>query len=204
MQPAALGFRVHSGWAAAVAISLSKSAPMVLDRRRVQLVKTFSYTFRQPYHTAEKMPLADAAKFIGDVQAEARKLSLSSLLEIQKTLAPAGFRITRCALLLASGHPLPELDRILASHALIHTADGELFREAITHASARCRISLLSIKERDLFALAAKSLRAGPDVLRGRVTDLGRSVGSPWSQDEKFSALAAWLALRIRVFGTCA
>ena len=29
----------------------------------------------------------------------------------------------------------------------------------------------------------------------GRLTALGKLIGSPWSQDEKFAALAAWLAL---------
>jgi hypothetical protein len=29
----------------------------------------------------------------------------------------------------------------------------------------------------------------------GRVTDLGRPFGSPWSQDEKLATLAAWLTL---------
>jgi hypothetical protein len=33
-----------------------------------------------------------------------------------------------------------------------------------------------------------------PAVLR-RATELGRGFGAPWSQDEKFATLAAWLAL---------
>ena len=28
-----------------------------------------------------------------------------------------------------------------------------------------------------------------------QVTDLGKPLGAPWSQDEKYAALAAWLAL---------
>jgi len=39
-----------------------------------------------------------------------------------------GYRPVGSALLLASGRPLPKLETILASHALIHTADGEHFR----------------------------------------------------------------------------
>jgi hypothetical protein len=41
-------------------------------------------------------------------------------------------------------------------------------------------------------------LRAKPNELKRRVTDLGRSLGAPWSQDEKFATLAAWLALAAR------
>jgi len=37
--------------------------------------------------------------------------------------------------------------------------------------------------------------RTKPKELMRRVTELGRPLGSPWSQDEKFATLAAWLAL---------
>ena len=71
MQAAELGFRVHSGWTAAVVVCGPLNAPVVVERKKIQLVKTFGYTFRQPYHTAEKMERAGAAKFIRDVQTEA-------------------------------------------------------------------------------------------------------------------------------------
>jgi hypothetical protein len=72
---AAVGFRVHSGWTALVAVSLEKSAPVVLARQRVHLVETFTYEFRQPYHTAEKMLQGQAREFISRMQAEARRLA---------------------------------------------------------------------------------------------------------------------------------
>ena len=51
------------------------------------------------------------------------------------------------------------------------------------------------LKERELLERAAENLRCPEDALMRRVTQLGRSLGSPWSQDEKFATLAAWLAL---------
>src|SRR6266699_3014954 len=51
------------------------------------------------------------------------------------------------------------------------------------------------VKEKELLDRAGRMLRIKPNALMQRVTDLGRSVGSPWSQDEKFATLAAWLAL---------
>ena len=135
---AAIGFRVHSGWAAAVAVCVEKGSPAVLARQRVHLVETFSYEFRQPYHTAEKMLDGQAREFISRMQAEARRLAYSAIRELASRTQEQGVKLTRCGLLLASGRPLPTLEKILASHALIHTADGELFREALLHASARC------------------------------------------------------------------
>jgi hypothetical protein len=192
---AAVGFRVHSGWAAAVAVCLEKGAPVVLARQRVQLVETFTYEFRQPYHTAEKMLEGQARKFISRMQAEARRLAYIEIRELASRTQEQGMKLTRCGLLLASGRPLPALQKILASHALIHAADGELFREALLHASARCRLRDFRMKERQLLECAGQVLRLKGDALMRRVTELGRPLGSPWSQDEKFATLAAWLAL---------
>jgi hypothetical protein len=195
MKQAALGFRVHSGWTALVAVSLEKNAPVVLARQRVHLVDTFTYEFRQPYHTAEKMPLDKARDFVSSMQSEARRLAHRAILGLQSDLEKQDIALKSCGLILASGRPLPNLEKILASHALIHTADGELFREAIVHASARCDLSDFTVKERELLERAAKALRRKPSDLMRRVTELGRLLGSPWTQDEKFATLAAWLAL---------
>jgi hypothetical protein len=194
MKNAAIGFRVHSGWAAAVAVCVEKGAPVVLVKQRVHLVDTFTYEFRQPYHTAEKMLLGQAREFIARMQAEARRLAYRAIRELESRVQEQGMKLTRCALLLASGRPLPALEKILASHALIHTADGELFREALFHASARCGLQEFTIKEKELLDRAAQLFHARPNELMRRVTELGRSFGAPWSQDEKFATLAAWLA----------
>lgn len=197
MKQAAIGFRVHSGWAAVVAVCVEKGAPVVLAKQRVHLVETFTYEFRQPYHTAEKMLLGQAREFIARMQAEARRLAYRAIRELESRTQEQGVKLTRCGLLLASGRALPGLEKILASHALIHTADGELFREALLHASGRCGLREFTIKEKELLDRAGQVFRAKPNELMRRVTELGRSLGSPWSQDEKFATLAAWLALEV-------
>jgi hypothetical protein len=195
MQTATVGFRVHSGWAAAVTMSGSRDAPVVVDRRNIQLVKTYTYTFRQPYHTAEKMARPDAAKFIRGVQSDAKRLAVSSLRSLQTDLAAGDLKIGGGALLLASGRTLPELAKILASHALIHTADGELFRESLRVACTRCDFPLEGVREKELFAIASKALGIQIAALQRRVAALGKVLGPPWSQDEKCAALAAWINL---------
>ena len=192
---AALGFRVHSGWTALVAVCVDRGLPTVLARQRIHLVETFTYEFRQPYHTAKKMPPDEGREFISRMQEEARRLAYRAIRDVQSDLQKQGLKLTLCGLLLASGRPLPELDKILASHALIHTADGELFREALLHASARCGLRDFRVKEREVLDLAGRAFRLKPDDIMRRVTELGRSLGSPWSQDEKFATMAAWLAL---------
>ena len=195
MQKAAIGFRVHSGWAAMIAVSLEDGLPVVLERRKLLLVKTFSYTFRQPYHTAEQMPASDGAEFVISVQQESRELALTGIRALQKELAKLQYKLTGVGLLLASGRALPEFEKILTSHALIHTADGELFRESIRHACGRAKLPLSAIKERDLLAAIAARLKKRPQFLLRHVAALGKSIGPPWTQDEKLATLAAALAL---------
>ncbi len=195
MKNATLGFRVHSGWAVAVALCGPLDSPLVIDRRRLQLVKTFTYTFRQPYHTGEKMPKKDAAQFIAGVRSEASRLAISALRSMRANLSDQDYTLGRCALLLASGRVLPGLEQILSSHALIHTADGELFRDALRAACTRCHLPLEAVKEKKLFEIASKTLRVSSVTLKRRIAAFGKSFGPPWTQDEKFAALAAWLTL---------
>lgn len=197
MTNAVVGFRVHSGWTSAVALSLKNGLPEILARDRVHLVETFTFEFRQPYHTAEKLQPEKAAAFVSRMQTEARALSGRAIRDLQKKLEMQGRCLIRSNVLLASGRPLPALPQILASHSLIHTADGELFREALLHASARCELDVTSIRERELLEAASRSLGLPPAEVLRRATELGRSVGPPWSQDEKFATIAAWLAIVI-------
>jgi hypothetical protein len=195
MKRAALGFRAHSGWSALVAVALEKGEPVVLRRERLQLVKTFSYEFRQPYHTAEKIGFRGGDRFIEEVSSEALRLANDGLKAVQAELAKEGFKPACCGLLVASGRPLPNLEKILASHALIHTADGELFRDALAGASAKCGLQVCRVREKELIAWAAQSLECTEAAVLKRATELGRPLGAPWSQDQKFAALAALLAL---------
>ena len=97
--------------------------------------------------------------------------------------------------MLASGRALPSLENILLSHALIHTADGEHFREVLRHACADCGMEIASFRERELLERGVKTLRTKREKLLRRLTELGTGLGSPWTQDEKYAALAAWLVL---------
>ena len=196
MKKAAVGFRVHSGWAAMAAVCVEKGAPRVVARARVQLVEAFTYRFRQPYHTAEKLPPDPAHEFVAGVEKESQKLASRAIRGLQAELQKQGMELTRCALLMASGRTLPSFEKILASHALIHTADGELFREALLSAAKRCGIETVKIKEKELLENGRRALRMQPASLLCRLAELGRPFGSPWSQDEKFATLAAWVALR--------
>lgn len=202
MRDVALGFRTHSGWTALVALCLEKSRPQVLVRQRPELVEEFTYKFRQPYHTAERLPLDKARDFISRIESAAIRLAEETIRNIQADLRGQGYELRCFGLPLASARPLPNLEKILLSHALIHTADGELFRRAVICAGERCKIAPFSCVERELVTTACKTFKTRKDDLLGCLTALGKSIGPPWSQDEKYAALTAWLALHGRVRST--
>jgi len=198
MKRAAVGFRVHSGWAAMVAVAVADGEPVVLARERIHLVKTFRYKFRQPYHTAKMMSAARAGAFVARVRSQARRLAARAIRSLEGRLKVEGFKLAHCGLLVASGRALPPMQKILASHALIHTADGELFREALVHAGRKCGLRSVKIKEKELLKSASEVLRMKDTEIQKRIAQIGRPFGAPWSRDEKIASLAAWLALTNR------
>jgi hypothetical protein len=193
--PAALGLRAHSGWAALVAVAGTPRSPAVLIRRRIGLVDPSVRGAKQPYHEAEGKNLPKAREIIRRCSSDASKLAGKAFRKVVGELGRNGHRVAGCGLLLASGRPLPALEAILASHALIHTADGELFRDALAGASEDCGVPVTRVPEKELLQRVTADLRISTDELQLAIRELGRSLGPPWTQDEKFAALAGWLAL---------
>jgi hypothetical protein len=191
----ALGFRAHSGWAAAVALGGSPRSPEVIDRRRISLIEPGSPGGVQPYHAARTMDLPKAGEFIAAVIAAIDRSALLAVRAVAEAISSKGRAITCCGIVLASGRALPSLEATLRSHAMVHSAEGELYRAAIARAAKNLNLRCVRVPERDLYKLAAKQLRIPVPKLKLRITEMGRAIGSPWSADEKCATLVAWLAL---------
>jgi hypothetical protein len=110
-------------------------------------------------------------------------------------LKAPGFSASSVAILQSNGRQGASLEAILASHALIHTADGDHFRGALAEAARRCGIQCSRIKQRELFERAEAALKQPAQELQLRVAALGKTVGPPWGADQKQAALLAWLLL---------
>lgn len=189
---AALGLRTHSGWAVLVAVAGSTAAPDILLRRRVVLSRQ---TPRQPFHAAEGQPFPAAEALVRRSIEEAAALAETAVIDALVQVRNAGHEVRTAGLLVAAGRPLPGLREVLASHALIHAAEGELFRDALRQAGLRCGLVVTSVREKELEERATATLdRSQPD-LRRQLAAWGKALGPPWTQDEKRAALVAWLAL---------
>ena len=191
----ALGFRAHSGWAAVVAVAGPLRSPEVVDRRRIEIADPAIPGSKQPYHAAEGLPLKKAEALIERCAASTQKLARGAVRTLVQDLEKRGCAVIGAGILLGSGRPVPALAVTLASHALIHTAEGEFFRNAIIEASEHCNIPLVRVKERELFQCAASQLRVPAGELQRRVAEMGKLIGPPWRQDEKLATLVGWLVL---------
>ncbi|HZR29348.1 MAG TPA: hypothetical protein VFA71_11285 [Terriglobales bacterium] len=192
---AALGFRAHSGWAAVVALAGLAGSPAVVERTRIELADPKNPHARQPYHAAAELELKQAEKLIAQCVKETKQMARQGLRVLIKDLKKKGYEVNGCGVLQGSGRALPALEKILASHPLLHTAEGIFFRDVLTHAGERCKLSVAAVRERELFVQGTARLRISADELQRRLTEMGKPFGPPWGQDEKFAALAAWLAL---------
>lgn len=192
---AAVGVRAHSGWAALVAVAGSPRKPAVVERRRLQTADPAIPGSKQPFHAAEGWELTKATKYLQRCAARSKLLARQAFRSVINDLKKRGYEVVGCGVLLGSGRTIPGLASILASHPLIHTAEGEFFRGAVVQAARHCRLPVTGIKERELWARATAGLRRPAAKLQRRVSELGESLGPPWTQDQKFAALVAWLAL---------
>jgi hypothetical protein len=191
----ALGFRTHSGWAALVAIGLSAQEPVVCDRRVIVLADPEIRGSKQPYHSAEPMAMARAKEFLKRCTDSTYKLAVAGVTAAITELKRNEHEVVTCGMLTGSGRMPGSVEAILASHPAIHTAEGELYRDAIGHACDRCKLLLVRIREKDALEWAAVALRTSRVAINSRMSALGKSVGPPWAQDQKLAALAAWVAL---------
>ena len=185
----ALGFRVHSGWAAMVAVAGTPLSPAILDRRRIEIIDPKIPGAKQPYHYAAELDLKHAQSHLDRCAASTRALALQMIESAIAKHKPAA-----CGIGIASGRPTGSLEATLASHAAIHTAEGEFFRDAIVRGVESCGLPCFKFKEKELAGEAAKTF-AIPDPER-ELSAMRRVFGPPWTQDEKLAALAAWLALK--------
>lgn len=195
MKACGIGIRVHSGWGALVAISGEPGAVEVIDRLRVEIIDRSTPGAAQPYHFAKKLQLRAAEKYIVSSALAAAKLALSAMAEVCDELRSRNYKVVAAAILLSSGRPLPDLEGTLASHALIHTAEGEFFRQAFREACASLKIPVTGIRERDLEQHAKAALGTDAAPLKKRIAGLGKALGPPWTADQKAAALAAAIVL---------
>jgi hypothetical protein len=195
LKSAAIGVSVHSGWGSVVTVTGQGGAEEVLDRRRLVIIDSKVTGAAQPYHYIQAKEIRAAEAHLYRCAAESRRLAVEALTRVTSELSNRGFVLVASALLLSSGRPLPALAEILTSHPLIHTAEGEFFRQSFSSAFEHLKIPLTRIRARDLDDYAVKAFGKAAAEVHNRIDGMGRTLGAPWTKDEKTAALAASIVL---------
>jgi hypothetical protein len=195
MKRSSLGLRTHSGWAVSIVVAGPLDAPAVIDRRRIEIADPAIRGSTQPYHAAARLDLQQAEEFVERCVDSATHLAERALSTLIDNMREKSHEVLSGGILLSSGRPAPTLATTLTSHTLIHTAEGELFRRALTQALERCGLPVTAVAERELWACGTLELHMTVDKLQHSIAEMGRAIGPPWRQDEKHAALVGWLAL---------
>ncbi len=189
----AIGFAPHSGWAAVVVVAGDIDRPEVLARSRVEMADPRLQGSKQPYHEVEELSLEEAEKRLARLRASAGTMAHEAIRVLIDDLGKRDSKPRAAGILDSSGRKGNSLAAVLASHALIHTADGDHFREALAEGCRRCGLAVVRVRQRDLVDRAAATLRQSPARLAATVLTMGKPLGAPWGADQKSAALLAWL-----------
>jgi hypothetical protein len=187
----ALGFRVKSGYAIAVALSGPASAPGILARRLVQLSDPAVPETRQPYHDGFYKQQDDPRE-LARRTAIVRRCAKREVAVLLKDECFGGLRCRGAGLVVGSVIDPAKVGNL---HIRAHASEGQLFRtvlaEALTFHGIPCDVSV----EKTLAETAAKRLKRSNAEITRTIAALGKTLGGTWRADEKAACVAAWMAL---------
>jgi hypothetical protein len=194
-RPAAVGCRAHTGWAALVVVAGGVPRPEVLLRTRVELRDPEGHVPRNPYHAARGLEPAAAAEL---VEAAERIAAEQAAVAVERTVREAretGAVVDSCSVVVGATAGAPRLESILASHALVHAAEGRLYQRALLQGAESLGLAAVAVPKRSIWEEGEGALGVAQDELRHSIDQLRRELGPPWAEDQKLAALAGWIAL---------
>ena len=185
--PTTIGFSDHSGWAVLAVLSGEPREPHLVFRRRVQLCP--DHLPRQAYHAVAEA--GAPVEVIAEVRVAASGLASKA---IAGASAEAG---GLAAVGIAMGRiPVPDdIAKVLASHTLLHSAEGELYRDILNEASTTAGLRIVRYLNKEVRSEAAAAIGMPFAEFEAKLTAMGKLAGTPWTNDEKDATAAAWLAL---------
>src|SRR5437868_5792023 len=129
-------------------------------------------------------PCPEATELIRSWLDQASARTRAGLRQLSLNLETAGADLRSCAL-FGQPKPVPPLERILNSHPLLHAAEGQMSREALSRAAEAEGLPVIHVAPE----------RAASEAVVAAVDRIGRIAGPPWAADQGHAAAAAWAAL---------
>jgi hypothetical protein len=182
-----LGWRVHSWRALVVAVRGPPTCPEIVHRQEITLVDDEST--REPYHAAWAVPIEEVPALIGSVERAAAAAAAEAMEALVSSFGPVG-----AVGVVGGNRKVPsELTRRLASHAMVHASERDLYEQAVIRGAAIVGLLVTTVPATGrLFAEAADVLGV---ELEPALASQGTSVGRPWRKDHREATVAALVAL---------
>jgi hypothetical protein len=190
--PAALGFRVKSGWAMAALVSGPVSSPALVFCKSILLSNPKEPGSKQPYHLALELPEKEAAPMVRELCNIVAGAAKSSVEQLLQQVADADYVVQSAGLVVGS---MVDPATLHNEHIRAHGLEGQLFRQVLENALRSRGISCSAMLEKAAYAIAAKTLHNSPTEVKRIAANLGESHDGSWRAEEKLAALAALLAL---------
>ena len=200
--PAVLGVADHNGWAVCVTVAATRGVPVVVDRRRIDLIEPHVPT--QPYHhETVGMPLAEAETLVLRVRESVMRTTHARLSELREELQPH----TIVAMTLRHP-PLPSVPATVAeahkSYPVMCRADGMMYHDGLTTCARRLGLAIELCDRGKAAAHAADRLGASLEELEQFLQTAGENLGPPWRKEHRLATASAIGALtqrtRVRLF----
>ena len=184
---AVIGASDHYARAELVTLAADDAAPVLVDRRRVELIDR-SLPSAPYHHEALGLDIGAAIDLVNRVRrsvAEHARTAISTLLTT-----------CRAQVLILPASPydsLPDsLEEVLCSRPLTCAADGMLYRESLAEAAAQLGLEVRRYPRRaDPAVLAAEAMGVDVAEVTSLIARFGRQAGVPWRKDHKLAAAAA-------------
>ena len=194
-KPAAVGVWEHNGWAVFVTIAVEVGEPLILDRRRVELLSPGLPN--QPYHHETlKMPVAEAQALVDRVRADSITQATKAIGKLFDDLDLDTWRLDILTLREPAFPALP--DNVAAVHAnqrALYSADGTIYHDALVAAASARPMEVVMFHKNDVLKICCDRLDCGADELEEILLQFGKDVGSPWQKEHQMAAAAAIDAL---------
>ena len=181
-----------TGWAALVVVAGEGARPEVVLRGRAELRDRGGRVRRNVYHVARTLDLAAAAALVEAAERIATEQAAAAFERTLREATDEGAVVRSCAVVVGA-FAGARLESLLASHALVHAAEGRLYQRALLRGAEAPSTPQPFRLGRS--GTRARLRRRRGDKPRHRIDELRREVGPPWARDQKLAALAAWIAL---------
>ena len=184
------------GWTCCAIVDVNKAGLRRVATGRLDTGDEADRESWEPYHVAggwrglERVPVSDNPATIVNRGMRAQRRHTRKNLEIFLQ----DITVYRAGILVGRGSKAATIEQAINSHPQIHMAESHAVCDAIVAALESRSIAVHRIDRKTMFAQTASELGFEKENIMQLLASITLAQG-PWRQEEKYCAIAAWLAV---------